>query len=82
MSYCPKCGAETGEDTKFCPKCGTEIQATGVVYRRASPGSGVGRVFALIIGGFILLVAFGLVAGGCSHLEPERHHRQPGLHGD
>ncbi|MDP2900108.1 MAG: zinc-ribbon domain-containing protein [Candidatus Bathyarchaeota archaeon] len=64
MSYCPKCGAEIGEDTKFCPKCGTEIQATGVVYRRASPEWHIGRVFALIIGGFILLVAFGLVAGG------------------
>lgn len=64
MPYCPKCGTEIGEDVKFCPKCGTEIQATGVVYRRASPGSHLGRVLALIFGGFILLVAFGLVAGG------------------
>ncbi len=63
MPYCPKCGTEIGEDARFCPKCGTEVRATGVVYRRA-PGSGVGMVFALIFGGLILLVAFGLVVGG------------------
>ena len=64
MPYCPKCGTEIGEDTKFCPKCGTEIQATGVVYRSASSGWHIGRVFALIFGGIALLCAFGMVAGG------------------
>ena len=68
MPFCAKCGAELSEDAAFCPKCGTPVAAAktqngGVVYRRES-GGGVGRVFALIFGGFMLLVAFGLLMGG------------------
>ena len=25
MSYCPKCGKEVTEDTKFCPNCGNPL---------------------------------------------------------
>ncbi len=28
MAYCPKCGAQIGDDVQFCPSCGTQA-ATG-----------------------------------------------------
>ncbi len=63
MPYCKECGTENEEGTKFCQKCGAPLQATGVVYRRAS-GWHAGSIVALIFGGFILLIALGLIAGG------------------
>ncbi|MCX6649072.1 MAG: zinc ribbon domain-containing protein [Candidatus Bathyarchaeota archaeon] len=63
MPFCSKCGAELSEDAVFCPKCGTPVHAAGVVYRRDT-GWHVGRVFAVIFGGLMLLVAFGLLMGG------------------
>ena len=66
MRYCSKCGAEMADDAAFCSKCGTPIQATGapsVVYRREASWH-IGRVLAVIFGGLMLLVAFGLVMGG------------------
>lgn len=68
MPFCAKCGAEHSEDAVFCPKCGTPVAAAkatggGVVYRR-DPGSSAGRILAIVFGGFMLLVAFGLLMGG------------------
>jgi len=63
MSYCKECGTENEEGSKFCKKCGTPLQVSGVVYRRASDWH-AGRILAFIFGGFILLIALGLVAGG------------------
>lgn len=63
MPYCKECGTENEEGAKFCQKCGTPLQATGVVYRRSSDWH-TGKIVALIFGGFILLIAIGLVAGG------------------
>jgi hypothetical protein len=65
MPFCPKCGAEMGEDAVFCAKCGTRVQsAGGVTYRKDSAGWGAGRVVAIIGGGFLLIVALGFLAGG------------------
>ena len=25
MSFCPNCGKEVNEDTRFCPKCGERL---------------------------------------------------------
>jgi hypothetical protein len=63
MPYCKECGTENEEGAKFCQKCGTPLQATGVVYRRSSEWL-TGKILALVFGGFILLVALGLIAGG------------------
>jgi hypothetical protein len=63
MPYCKECGTENEEGAKFCQKCGTPVQATGVVYRRAGDWH-AGSIVALIFGGFILLIALGLIAGG------------------
>ena len=64
MKYCSKCGAELPEEAGFCPKCGTPVPSAGVVYRRDSARWNVGRVLALVFGGFMLLIAFGLLMGG------------------
>ena len=64
MPFCPKCGAEIPEDAAFCPKCGSPVQVAGVVYRKDSAGQPAGRIFALIFGGFILLLAMGLIISG------------------
>jgi hypothetical protein len=63
MPYCKECGTENDEEAKFCQKCGTPLQVTGVVYRRSSDWH-ASRIVALIFGGFILIIALGLVAGG------------------
>jgi hypothetical protein len=63
MPYCKECGAENEEGSKFCQKCGKPLQSVGVVYRK-DPVMHGSRILALIFGGFILLVAIGLVAGG------------------
>lgn len=66
--FCQKCGSEVPEDAVFCPKCGLSLPATatgGVVYRKEREvGWGAGRVISLIFGGFMLLVALGLIFGG------------------
>jgi hypothetical protein len=64
MRYCSKCGAELPEGAGFCPKCGTPIPSAEVVYRRDSSAWNIGRVLALVFGGFMLLIAFGLLMGG------------------
>lgn len=30
MVFCPKCGAEVGEDMAFCPKCGAPLKGQAV----------------------------------------------------
>lgn len=36
MSYCPKCGTQIVQDTRFCPSCGTEVK--GIKSWRDSTG--------------------------------------------
>jgi len=63
MPYCKECGTENEEGSKFCQKCGTPLQSSGVIYRKDTTQHGA-RILALIFGGFILLIALGLIAGG------------------
>ncbi|MGD0802997.1 MAG: zinc-ribbon domain-containing protein [Candidatus Bathyarchaeia archaeon] len=63
MPYCKECGTENEEGAKFCQKCGTPLQVTGVIYRRSNSWH-TERIIALIFGGFILLIALGLMIGG------------------
>lgn len=30
MRYCPNCGTEVNDDSKFCPKCGTNLESNTV----------------------------------------------------
>lgn len=65
MPFCSKCGAEMSEDAVFCPKCGARVHAAAsIVYKRDSSGWGTSKVLSIIGGGFLLLIAFGFLAGG------------------
>ena len=37
MSYCPKCGKEVTEDTKFCPNCGNPLSEETVSTEEVVP---------------------------------------------
>ncbi len=64
--FCQKCGAEVSDDAVYCPKCGFPLPTpTGVIYRKERDGGwGLGKVVSIIFGGFMLLVAMGLIFGG------------------
>jgi hypothetical protein len=64
MPYCKNCGAELRGDAKFCPACGASI--TGVERRVetiARKTDGI-KIVLFAIGGFITLIAIGLLLGG------------------
>ncbi len=64
MPYCRRCGKEVGEGDRYCPACGAAVDTSGAVYRRPARGSSAGKIIALIFGGLLLLVSFGILAGG------------------
>ena len=36
MPYCPKCGAEAAEGTRFCPSCGQDLSAATIAAPQAA----------------------------------------------
>jgi hypothetical protein len=64
MPYCKNCGTELRGDVKFCPACGASVR--GVERRqetmaRKTDGT---KIALFVIGGFITLIAIGLLLGG------------------
>jgi hypothetical protein len=66
MPYCRKCGKEVGEDAKYCPACGSAVDTSKVRYSKPRRGSTAGKVIAVIFGGLLILVSFGVLAGGAA----------------
>ncbi len=75
MPYCPKCGAEVSEGTRFCPRCGQDLSATTATAPQAARipeqvkqrPTGVTILAILqILGGLFFLVigGFALVLAG------------------
>ena len=64
MPYCPECGKEVSEGDEFCPRCGAPLKAPAIRYRRPGRGWPVGRILAAVFGSLIIIVSFGLLAGG------------------
>lgn len=63
--YCKKCGKELEDGTEFCPGCGSSLVEANIAYRKQSSGGWeAGRVLAVILGGFILLVGLPLAFAG------------------
>ena len=63
--YCKKCGKELEDGTEFCPGCGSSLVEANIAYRKQrSGGWEAGRVLAVILGGFILLVGLPLAFAG------------------
>ncbi len=64
MPYCQKCGAELKGDEAFCAVCGAPVTgAARDTAARARTTNGV-KVIMLVVGGFIMLIAVGLLLGG------------------
>lgn len=65
MPYCEKCGKEIDENAEFCSHCGAPVKAPDIIHRRPkSPGWSVGSILAVLFGGLLILVSFGLLVGG------------------
>lgn len=64
MPYCPECGKEVSEDDEYCPRCGAPLKAPVIEYRRPRGGWPAGRILAAVFGSLIIIVSFGLLAGG------------------
>ena len=63
--YCKKCGKELEDGAEFCPGCGASLVEANITYRKQrSGGWEAGRVVAVILGGFILLVGLPLALAG------------------
>jgi hypothetical protein len=39
MPFCPKCGREVGEDTRFCPQCGQDLKVSVSAENTSGQGS-------------------------------------------
>ena len=64
MPYCQKCGAELKGDEAFCAVCGASVTgAERGAEARARKTDGV-KVILFVVGGFITLIAVGLLIGG------------------
>ena len=59
--FCPKCGAENPEGTKFCSKCGAELSAAAASSGAAETSTGLAsNVAGLLcyVGGWISGIVF------------------------
>lgn len=66
MKYCPNCGRELADETKFCGGCGTEQQGVGKrtdSNKKTSKGKGVLSVMiAVIVIAVVVVIMFGTKA--------------------
>ncbi|MCW4050076.1 MAG: zinc ribbon domain-containing protein [Candidatus Bathyarchaeota archaeon] len=66
VRYCTKCGKENNDQAEYCRHCG-EMMPPQVKYRKPRDSTlSIVRIGAVLFGGLLLLVAFGLVMGGSS----------------
>jgi hypothetical protein len=65
MSFCPSCGADTGDTARFCPKCGTGL---GVASPAPKKKRTLLKVVVVLFGLFILLAIIGSL--GDNHTAP------------
>lgn len=74
MPFCERCGKEINEGDRFCPHCGAPIGRYISEYRRPREGGWTaGRIIIVVIGFIILLVSFGLLAGGAGLMFARRN---------
>ena len=64
MKYCPECGKENQDEAEFCKHCGVDLTKSVTYRKRRDTGWDLARVFAVLMGGLLVLVAFGLIMGG------------------
>lgn len=66
MTYCPKCGKENDEWGEYCRFCGEKLPSNVTYVKIRDTGWSIGRLVSVLVGGIMLLTAFGLIMGGGS----------------
>jgi len=56
MPFCPNCGTEVGEDTRFCPECGRPFMIVGQVGNRKNKKKIAGIIAACIVAIIVIVV--------------------------
>ena len=65
MQYCKECGNQIDNDAEFCPTCGAAIRESKINYVKTSTvGDNTRTILALLVGGFIILIALPIMFGG------------------
>lgn len=63
--YCKSCGNVFEKDADFCPACGDQTRKGGINYVKSNRGGfGAGRVIAILLGGFLIIVSIPILFGG------------------
>jgi hypothetical protein len=63
--YCKSCGNVFEKDADFCPACGDTTRKDGINYVKANRGGfDAGRVIAILLGGFLIMVSIPILFGG------------------
>jgi len=58
--FCPNCGKEIPDETKFCPYCGVKVERGEVVYKgkgNLSSSSFILNIFMQIMAGLLVLIS-------------------------
>ena len=63
--YCKSCGNDIKKDADFCPVCGEQTRKSEITYVKANRGGfGAGRVIAILLGGFLIMISIPILFGG------------------
>jgi len=60
MSFCPNCGTEVSEDTRFCPECGRPFMIVGQAGNGRNKKKIAGIIIACIIALIVIIVLFSI----------------------
>jgi hypothetical protein len=67
--YCKKCGNDLPSNADFCPACGETTHKSEISYIKPNKGgTSGGQVVAILLGGFLILIAIPFLAGGSALL--------------
>ncbi|MCW4051523.1 MAG: zinc ribbon domain-containing protein [Candidatus Bathyarchaeota archaeon] len=65
MKHCKNCGKELDSGADYCPDCGQQVREGNIVYTKTRGGDMTAlKVFAVIFGGFFILVGIPILFAG------------------
>jgi hypothetical protein len=62
MPFCPDCGKEVSEDTRFCPECGRPLTAGKVIVGEVVKGKNKKKIAGIIAGCIIAIIVITVIA--------------------
>ncbi len=78
MNFCPNCGKNISEDSKFCSKCGAKLQetenvnATDSTFESPKPNIGNKKIFFGIGIGILVVIIIFMISYTGKHKGPEK----------